>query len=292
MNDETSQTEIRARRGYAVIDRADQVDVTSYDSFPASDPPSWIATGIGSTHLQELAESDFTGTPPRSPRLLPTSNNTVRAAYPSLDIELEFPRMSPGYNAPLYLLPFDHRYCYVAGMFEFTPPLTTENSGLHEFAFEHGDAFAQHIEAFQPAFAKVLARYNGEDDAALNKRQTMRLKQLSDYCRALGQPFMFELLVPVAKAHSDFVSADDEVCDRRIRPHLTVETISGLQGAGVEPDGFGGFAVERTTFWEAVTDFMAARATRAETVPRILGWAAAFERDQTRSAPAKQLAAA
>ena len=43
----------RARRGYTVIDKADLVDVTSYDSFPASDPPSWIATGIGSPHPDE-----------------------------------------------------------------------------------------------------------------------------------------------------------------------------------------------------------------------------------------------
>ena len=60
MNDETSTTPARGRRGYAVIDQADQVDVTSYDSFPASDPPSWIATGIGSPHLQEAAGQDST----------------------------------------------------------------------------------------------------------------------------------------------------------------------------------------------------------------------------------------
>lgn len=63
MNDDTSQTQARARRGYAVIDQADEVDVTSYDSFPASDPPSWIATGIGSPHLQDLADNDSTRTP-------------------------------------------------------------------------------------------------------------------------------------------------------------------------------------------------------------------------------------
>ena len=66
MNDEPSQTQARARRGYAVIDQADEVDVTSYDSFPASDPPSWIATGIGSPHEDESPDQIATRVPPVS----------------------------------------------------------------------------------------------------------------------------------------------------------------------------------------------------------------------------------
>lgn len=31
--------------------------------------------------------------------------------------------MNPGYDKPLYLLPFDHRHSYVNSMFKFTPPL-------------------------------------------------------------------------------------------------------------------------------------------------------------------------
>lgn len=64
MDDETSQAQVRARRGDAVIDRADQVDVTSYDSFPASDPPSWIPSGVASPHLQESARHDASPPPP------------------------------------------------------------------------------------------------------------------------------------------------------------------------------------------------------------------------------------
>jgi hypothetical protein len=63
MSDETSMSQGRAR-GYTVINQADPVDVTSYDSFPASDPPAWIATGIGSPDASEPAGRDATRAPP------------------------------------------------------------------------------------------------------------------------------------------------------------------------------------------------------------------------------------
>ena len=192
----------------------------------------------------------------------------------------------------------------------YVTALSIEKSGSDEFEFEYGEAFAEHIEAFDPTFAKVLVRYNPEDDAALNRRQTARLKQLSDYCRAADQLFMFELLVPATKAQMDRVQADKNAYDVRVRPELMLRTIRALQDAGVEPDvwkiegldrredcervvetarrdgrrdvgcivlgrgadekkvvswletaasvpGFIGFAVGRTTFWDAVADYEA-----------------------------------
>ena len=68
----------------------------------------------------------------------------------------------------------------------YVTALSTEKSGSNEFEFEFGAAFAEHIEAFGPTFAKALVRYNPEGDAALNRRQTAKLKQLSDYCRSVG----------------------------------------------------------------------------------------------------------
>ena len=48
---------------------------------------------------------------------------------------------------------------------EGTPlAMPVEKSGQDEFQFEYGDDFAQHIEAFDPTFAKVLVRYNPEGD--------------------------------------------------------------------------------------------------------------------------------
>ena len=108
--------------------------------------------------------------------------------------------------------------------------LATERSGSDEFELEYGSAFAEHIEAFDPTFAKVLVRYNPEGDAALNQLQTARLKRLSDYCRTTGPLFMFELLVPATEAQR---GAD---YDLRTRPGLMLQAIRALQDAGVEPD--------------------------------------------------------
>jgi myo-inositol catabolism protein IolC len=180
----------------------------------------------------------------------------------------------------------------------------------------------------------VLVRYNPEGDAALNRRQTARLKQLSDYCESADQLFMFELLVPATTAQMDRVQADKKAFDLHVRPELTLQAIDALQEAGIEPDvwkiegldrredcervvetvrrggrddvgcivlgrgadqrkvagwletaatvpGFIGFAVGRTTFWDAVADYEARRATRDEAVSRVaqryLQWVAIFE---------------
>ena len=217
----------------------------------------------------------------------------------------------------------------------YVTALSTEKSGSDEFEFEYGDSFAEHIEAFGPTFAKVLVRYNPEDDAALNRRQTTRLKQLSDYCQGADQRFMFELLVPPTKAQTDLVQANKNAYDLQIRPALMMRAICDLQDAGIEPDiwkieglerredceqvvdtarrdgrhdvccivlgrgadekkvvawletaasvpGFIGFAVGRTTFWDAVADYEAKRATRQEAASRIAArfreWAAIFGR--------------
>ena len=138
--------------------------------------------------------------------------------------------MTPGYDRPLYILPFDHRESYEEKMFGWHEPLSqeqtaeimdsksviyegfqtavgagvpreyagilvdetfgaeilrdaarqgfltampTEKSGQEEFEFQYGEAFARHIEAFDPTFVKVLVRYNPEGDAACRgARQT------------------------------------------------------------------------------------------------------------------------
>jgi myo-inositol catabolism protein IolC len=216
----------------------------------------------------------------------------------------------------------------------YVTAVSTEKSGCDEFEFEYGDAFAQHIEIVQPTFAKALVRFNPEGDAALNERQTARLRRLSDYCVRADQKFMFELLVPPTKAQLDRVGGAANY-DRLIRSTLMLDAIRTLQDSGVEPDiwkveglhssdqcervvemaqrrgrndvgcivlghgadevkvrrwlqiaasvhGFIGFAVGRTTFWNAIADFLAKKITREEAASQIADryceWAAIFER--------------
>lgn len=204
----------------------------------------------------------------------------------------------------------------------YTTALSVEKSGSDEFEFEYGDAYAAHIEAFNPTFAKVLVRYNADDDPALNRRQAARLKSLSDYCRDAGQRFMFELLVPASKTQLAEVHGDARAYDQETRPAAMLSAIRELQDAGIEPDiwkieglvrrkdcirlvetvrrggrervscivlgrgadesnvevwlrtaagvpGFVGFAVGRTTFWDAIADFEARTSTRQQAVTRI-----------------------
>src|SRR3989449_7227334 len=115
----------------------------------------------------------------------------------------------------------------------FVTACPAEKSGQDEFDFEFGADFARHIENFHPTFCKVLVRYNPEGDAALNQRQTARLKQLSDYLHSHKRLFMFELLVPAEPAQLQRVGGDKKRYDLELRPGLMVKTIQQLQDAGI-----------------------------------------------------------
>ena len=118
----------------------------------------------------------------------------------------------------------------------FITCLSTEKSGQHDFDFEYGPAFKEHIEKFNPTFAKVLVRYNPHGDAALNAVQAQRLKALSDYLAQSKRHFMFELLVPAEKSQLQQVVGDVHAYDLKLRPGLMKQAIEELQNRGVEPD--------------------------------------------------------
>ena len=201
---------------------------------------------------------------------------------------------TPGFDKPLYILPFDHRGSFQKKMFGWDGALSpqqtaeiaaakrviydafvaaiesgvpkekagilvdeqfgasilrdasaagystscpAEKSGEDEFDFEYGEDFGKHIEALHPTFCKVLVRYNPEGDSELNRRQSARLKRLSDYLHGTSRSrFMFELLVPAEKAQLEQFRGDKKAYDLKLRPRLMAQTIEQLQDAGVEPD--------------------------------------------------------
>jgi len=114
--------------------------------------------------------------------------------------------------------------------------VSAEKSGQDEFDFEYGDAFARHIEAVNPTFAKVLVRYNPDGDPTMNARQAERLRRLSDYLARTRRLFMFELLVPTEPAQLARLDGSRAAYDRDLRPTLMVDAIHALQDAGVEPN--------------------------------------------------------
>jgi myo-inositol catabolism protein IolC len=111
-----------------------------------------------------------------------------------------------------------------------------EKSGQEAFDFEYGEDFAEHIEAFNPTFCKVLVRYNPEGDKNMNARQAARLRQLSEYLHGTNRKYMFELLVPATPGQLQQLGGDRKRYDLERRPALMVRAIRELQEAGVEPD--------------------------------------------------------
>lgn len=113
---------------------------------------------------------------------------------------------------------------------------SVEKSGQEDFDFTYGENFAQHIEAIDPTFAKVLVRYNPDGDKQMNQLQAQRLKRLSDYLQQKQRLFMFELLVPAQTAQLAQVHKDKRAYEEQLRPSLMRRAIQELQDVGIEPD--------------------------------------------------------
>src|SRR3954469_7637072 len=67
--------------------------------------------------------------------------------------------------------------------------MPVEKSGQDEFDFQYDEQFGDHIEQFDPDFAKVLVRYNPDADAEMNRRQNERLKRLADWLHERDRKF-------------------------------------------------------------------------------------------------------
>lgn len=121
-----------------------------------------------------------------------------------------------------------------------------EKNGQEEFDFEYGENFANHIEAFHPTFCKVLVRYDPEGNEELNRRQSTRLKRLSEYLHGTSRSlFMLDLLLPRQRTQLQKLESDEKAS-------LTVGAMQQLQDAQVEPDVWGVEGLERREEYERV----------------------------------------
>jgi myo-inositol catabolism protein IolC len=121
-----------------------------------------------------------------------------------------------------------------AGGYKLAMPV--EKSGQNEFDFEYGEQFGEKIEEFDPDFSKVLVRYNPEGEAAMNERQTAKLRRLSEWLHEHHRKFLFELLVPAEPEQLEQVGGSVDRYDTELRPQLMMEAILQLQNGGVEAD--------------------------------------------------------
>jgi myo-inositol catabolism protein IolC len=118
----------------------------------------------------------------------------------------------------------------------FQLAMPVEKSGQNEFDFEYGDAFGEHIERFDPDFSKVLVRFNPDADAEMNRRQSERLRRLSDWLHEHDRKFLFELLVPAEPDQLESVGGDTDRYDAELRPELMRRAIAAIQDDGIEVD--------------------------------------------------------
>jgi myo-inositol catabolism protein IolC len=131
--------------------------------------------------------------------------------------------------------------------------MPVEKSGQEEFDFQYGEDFGAHIEDFDPAFSKVLVRYNPEGDREMNLRQTERLRRLGEWLHARDRRYLFELLVPATPEQIRAVGGDEARWDREERPKLMKRAVEELQEAGVEPDIWKIEGIDRREDCEAIS---------------------------------------
>src|SRR5829696_4958921 len=165
--------------------------------------------------------------------------------------------------------------------------MPVEKSGQKEFDFDHGEQFGEHIERFDPDFIKVLVRLNPEGDEDMNRRQVERLARLSDWLHERGRRFLFELLVPAEQAQLEKVAGlerqeDCEAIVEQVRSGGRDNVVCVVLGrgaddeqvdrwlrAGAPVEGYVGFAIGRSIWWDALKGYLDGSLERADAAERI-----------------------
>lgn len=114
--------------------------------------------------------------------------------------------------------------------------LTVEKSGQNEFDFEYGSAFDEHIEKLKPDYAKVLVRYNPENDKELNNRQIAKLKIINNFCEEKNYGFLFELLVEPTEKQLGQCKNDKNIYENTLQGLLMIKAITELHKNEIRPD--------------------------------------------------------
>lgn len=92
-----------------------------------------------------------------------------------------------------------------------------EKSGPGEFQFERKD-WKKQLREIKPDYAKILIRYNPEEDKKLNLRQAKKLSQFGSYLKKQKTKFLLEIMTPGQK------------------PKTILKAVKELQKKGVAPD--------------------------------------------------------
>jgi len=230
-------------------------------------------------HRASFSKDLFGATAPLSPELKAKVGDTKDLIFEGFEraVARGAPRSSAGVLVDEQFGSAVARKAKQAGYLLAMP---VERSGQDEFQFEYGDDFAEHIEAFDPDFSKVLVRYNPGGDRELNLRQTRKLALLSNWLHAHGRKFLFELLVPATPGQLERCGGpeDEDRYDREIRPALVVQALRELQEGAVEPDIWKIEGLETSADCARVVEQARSGAARNEVVCIVLGRGARFER--------------
>lgn len=146
------------------------------------------------------------------------------------------------------------------------------------FDFTYGAEFGAHVEEFSPDFAKVLVRWNADGDAAGNAVQAQRLRELSQWLRARGRRFLFELIVAPTAQQLAAAGGDRLRFELEQRPQLILRAMRELQAAGVEVDVWKLEGLDEIADAEAVVAQARSGEGRERVVCTVLGAGAGHER--------------
>jgi myo-inositol catabolism protein IolC len=157
--------------------------------------------------------------------------------------------MKLGFDKPLYLLPFDHRRSFVADMFGFELPLSAQQR----------DQVTDSKQLIYEGFRQALAEGVSSESAGILVDEELGADILRD-AHARGYATALSVEQSGGRDTVGCIVLGRGADEAKVRSWLAV--------AAAVP-GFIGFAVGRTTFWDAVSSCRAQTLSPAEAATQI-----------------------